>query len=53
MSFWNGLFVHKDTPQDIRDRITAVAEKTMMSEKAQQIATDSGALVYWLSLVAG
>lgn len=47
VSLWNGLFVHKDTPQDARDKIIAVAEKTMMSERAQQLARDTGALVYW------
>jgi tripartite-type tricarboxylate transporter receptor subunit TctC len=47
IALWNGLFVHKDTPQDIRDKIIAVAEKTMMSERAQQVAKDTGGLVYW------
>ncbi len=37
----------KDTPQDVRDKIIAVAEKTVMSERAQQVAADTGALVYW------
>lgn len=44
---WNGLFVHKDTPQDIREKIIAVASKTMMSERAQKLAADTGAQVYW------
>ncbi len=47
VALWNGLFVHKDTPQDVRDKIIAVAEKTVMSERAQQLAKDTGALVYW------
>jgi tripartite-type tricarboxylate transporter receptor subunit TctC len=47
LALWNGLFVHKDTPQDVRDKIVAVAEKTVMSERAQQVAEDTGALVYW------
>ena len=48
IALWNGLFVHKDTPQDVRDVIAAVAEQTVMSDQAQQIAADTGALVYWL-----
>ncbi|MEL6531510.1 MAG: tripartite tricarboxylate transporter substrate-binding protein, partial [Pseudomonadota bacterium] len=28
LALWNGLFVHRDTPQDVRDRIIAVAEQT-------------------------
>lgn len=47
IALWNGLFVTKDTPQDVRDKIVAVAEKTVMSERAQQVAKDTGALVYW------
>ena len=49
ISLWNGLFVHKDTPADVRAKIIAVAEKTMASDRAQQLAADTGALVYWQS----
>lgn len=49
IALWNGLFVLKDTPQDVRDKIAAVAAKTVMSDRAQKIATDSGALVYWMN----
>jgi tripartite-type tricarboxylate transporter receptor subunit TctC len=47
VSLWNGLFVHADTPQDVQDKIIAVAEQTMMSERAQTLAAETGALVYW------
>ncbi|MEK0164287.1 tripartite tricarboxylate transporter substrate binding protein [Phaeobacter sp. A36a-5a] len=47
VSLWNGLFVHKDTPQDVRDKIIAVAEQTVMSERAQALAAETGAAVYW------
>ncbi|MEP1585414.1 MAG: tripartite tricarboxylate transporter substrate binding protein [Tateyamaria sp.] len=47
VSLWNGLFVHADTPQDVQDKIIAVAEKTMASERAQTLAAETGALVYW------
>ncbi|MCF3595194.1 tripartite tricarboxylate transporter substrate binding protein [Rhodobacteraceae bacterium LMO-12] len=49
ISLWNGLFVTKDTPQDARDKIIAVAEKTMMSERAQAFAKETGAQVYWMN----
>lgn len=49
VALWNGLFVHKDTPQDVQDKIIAVAEKTMMSDRALQLAADTGASVYWQS----
>jgi tripartite-type tricarboxylate transporter receptor subunit TctC len=47
IALWNGLFVTKDTPQDVREKIIAVAQKTMMSERAQAVAAETGALVYW------
>jgi tripartite-type tricarboxylate transporter receptor subunit TctC len=47
IALWNGLFVTKDTPQDVRDKIIAVASKTVMSERAQAVARETGALVYW------
>lgn len=47
LALWNGLFVHKDTPQDVRDKIIAVAQKTMESERAKEFMANTGALVYW------
>jgi len=47
IALWNGLFVHSDTPQDVRDRIIAVAQRTVASERVQQLAAETGALVYW------
>lgn len=47
LALWNGLFIHKDTPADVREKIIAVAKKAMTSEAAMQIAKDTGALVYW------
>ncbi|WP_209599094.1 tripartite tricarboxylate transporter substrate-binding protein [Ruegeria sp. HKCCSP351] len=47
VSLWNGLFVRADTPQDVQDKIIAVAEKTVMSDRAQALAAETGALVYW------
>jgi len=47
IALWNGLFVVKDTPQDVRDKIIAVAKETVMSDRAQEVAAQTGALVYW------
>ena len=47
VSLWNGLFVHKDTPADVREKIIAVAKETMASERARKLSADTGALVYW------
>ncbi len=47
IALWNGLFVTKDTPADVRAKIIAVAAKTVMSDRAQAVAKETGALVYW------
>ena len=52
VSLWNGLFVHKDTPQEVRDAIAAVAAETVMSDRAQEVAATTGALVYWMDAEA-
>jgi len=45
---WNGLFVGAGTPQDVKDKITAVAKRSMLSDRAQEVAANSGALIYWM-----
>lgn len=47
LSLWNGLFVHKDTPADVREKIIAVAKETMTSDRAKKYMEETGALVYW------
>ncbi len=47
LALWNGLFVHKDTPADAREKITAAAQKALSSDKAKQLAEETGALIYW------
>lgn len=48
VTLWNGLFVPKGTPQEVKDRIAAIAEKAVMGEQAQEIAKATGAGVYWM-----
>ena len=47
ISLWNGLFVPKGTPQAVKDKIAAVAERVVTSERAQKLSQETGALVYW------
>lgn len=47
IALWNGLFVHKDTPADAREKIIAVARKVVASDAAKKLAMDTGALIYW------
>ena len=46
-SLWNGLFVPKGTPQEVKDKIAAAAQAVIASDAAQEIAKTTGALVYW------
>jgi len=48
MSSWNGLFVHKDTPAEVREVLATVTQKAMASDRAQALARETGAEVYWL-----
>ncbi|MAG98620.1 MAG: tripartite tricarboxylate transporter substrate-binding protein [Alphaproteobacteria bacterium] len=52
ISLWNGLFVHKDTPAEVRQKIIVVAKETVLGAKAQKIAADTGAQVYWMDAQA-
>lgn len=47
IALWNGLFVRKETPAEVREKIIAVARKTVLSERARDVARQTGALVYW------
>lgn len=47
LSTWNGLFVHKDTPADVRARIEEVAIRALESDAAKELAANTGALIYW------
>ncbi len=40
---WNGLFVPKGTPQDVKDKIAAVAQTVAASPEAQEISKTTGA----------
>jgi len=47
LALWNGLFVTKDTPADVREKIIASAKASVMSDRAQKLAAETGASVYW------
>jgi tripartite-type tricarboxylate transporter receptor subunit TctC len=48
MGLWNGLFVTKGTSDEVKQTLIASAKKTVMSDRAQKLAADTGALVYWM-----
>ncbi|MDE2790247.1 MAG: tripartite tricarboxylate transporter substrate-binding protein [Paracoccaceae bacterium] len=47
LELWNGLFVKKGTPAEVKDKLAAIAEATMMSDRAQELMHETGARVYW------
>ncbi len=47
-ALWSGLFVPKGTPQEVKDRIAAIAEKAMQGDQAKQVAATTGTEVYWM-----
>ncbi|NUB45238.1 tripartite tricarboxylate transporter substrate binding protein [Fertoebacter nigrum] len=51
-TLWNGLFVPKGTPQEVKDKIAAAAQAVVASPEAQEIAATTGALVYWMDQAA-
>lgn len=48
VTLWNGLFVPKGTPQEVKDKIAAIAKTAMESDRAKDIAKNTGAGVYWM-----
>jgi len=52
LALWQGLFVHKDTPASVREKIIAVAVKTMESDAVKKLAETTGVQVYWMDAAA-
>ena len=48
ISLWNGLFVKKGTPQEVKDLLALVAQNTLNSDAAQDLSETTGASIYWL-----
>lgn len=48
VSLWNGLFVPKGTPQAVKDKIAAIAQKVVLGANAQKLSQETGALIYWM-----
>jgi tripartite-type tricarboxylate transporter receptor subunit TctC len=47
LALWNGLFVRKETPADVRAKIEAVAKATIAGDRARAFAKETGAQIYW------
>lgn len=44
---WNGLFVRSGTPDDVRAKIVASAMTVLASEKVDELAASTGAVIEW------
>lgn len=49
ITLWNGLFVPKGTPQEIKDKIATIASEAMKSDRAKAVSEATGAGVYWMN----
>lgn len=47
LSIWNGLFVRKGTPEEVKQRIIEIAKVALRSDEVQKIANETGAGIYW------
>ncbi len=45
---WNGLFVKKGTPDDVKQVIADIAQKALQSDKVTAISQNTGANVFWM-----
>lgn len=46
-TLWNGLFVKKGTPEAIKNKIAAIAERALHGEDAVTLQETTGAGIYW------
>jgi len=47
VALWNGLFVHKDVPEEARLKISAAAQEALKSPQALELISQTGVLIYW------
>lgn len=49
ITMWTGLFVHADTPENIREKIVSIAKQVTTSDAAKMLSARTGARIYWQS----
>lgn len=49
-TLWNGLFVKKGTPREIKEKIAMIAEKALQSPEVVTLQETTGAGVYWTNM---
>ena len=52
LSLWNGLFVPKGTPDEVKAKIEAAAKAALDSDAAKTLSQETGVLIYWKDAAA-
>lgn len=45
---WNGLFVKKGTPTEVKDKIAEIAQLALNSDRVRELSNSTGAGIYWI-----
>lgn len=45
---WNGLFVKKGTPAEVKAKIAEIAQEALKSERVRELSESTGAGIYWI-----
>lgn len=45
---WNGLFVKKGTPSEVKAKIAEIAQEALKSERVRELSESTGAGIYWI-----
>ncbi len=45
---WNGLFVKKGTPAEVKAKIAQIAQEALKSDRVQELSASTGAGIYWI-----
>lgn len=48
LTSWNGLFVRKGTPDEIKQLIAKISQRALESDKAKEVAQNTGAGIFWI-----
>lgn len=49
-TLWNGLFVKKGTPREVKEKIASIAQNALQSPEVIQLQETTGAGVYWTNM---
>lgn len=47
-SLWNGLFVKKGTPAEVKEKVAEIAQAALKSDRITGLSNSTGAVIYWI-----